>query len=115
MYSIIDPEKTYDNANICLSQGILYRTQKNQDVPTIFKIFPNPAYDQVTISYHIGEEQKANLIIQNCLGQSLQLHELSGDQSELNLNIQMLMSGIYTVKIVLDKQVLQQEKLVILR
>ncbi|TAH42655.1 MAG: T9SS type A sorting domain-containing protein [Bacteroidetes bacterium] len=93
----------------------MYRQQKNEFVTSTFRIFPNPAYDQVNVNYMIGEEQKAYLLIQNSLGQSLQQNLLLGSKNDLNLNIQMLANGIYTVQMVLENEIIQQEKLVILR
>ena len=115
MYSNIDPEKTYDNSTICLTQGIMYRQQKKQISTSTFRVFPNPAYDQVNINYQIGDDQQADLLIRNSLGQILQKHVLFGNKKDLNLNIQMLANGIYTVQMVLQKEIIQQEKLVILR
>ena len=93
----------------------MYRQQKKQISTSTFRVFPNPAYDQVNINYQIGDDQQADLLIRNSLGQILQKHVLFGNKKDLNLNIQMLANGIYTVQMVLQKEIIQQEKLVILR
>ncbi|TAH44395.1 MAG: T9SS type A sorting domain-containing protein [Bacteroidetes bacterium] len=115
MYSIIDPEKTYDNANICLSQGILYRTQNNQISNSGFLIFPNPAYDNLHINFEIEDDQRATLLIQNGIGQVVQEEILMGSVKERIFNIQNLSNGVYTVKMRLNNEIIHQEKLVILR
>ena len=115
MYAMIDPEKTYDDEMICLSQGIFYRQQKPEVTLSSFRMFPNPAFDQITVNYQIAEDQRAYLLIRNSLGQALQEFTLDGKKREINFNIQALMNGIYTVQLILEGQVSHQGKLVILR
>ena len=115
MYAMIDPDKTYDDEMICLSQGILYRQQKPEIAQASFRMFPNPAFAQITVNYQIAEDQRAYLLIRNSLGQALQEFTLDGKKREINFNIQALMNGIYTVQLILEGQVSHQGKLVILR
>ena len=116
MYSMIDPEKTYNDELICLNQGILYRQQKPKQILSTFQLFPNPATESISLRYEIAEEQKAHLLIRNSIGQTVYFTNVSPKERELEINIHDLVNGIYTVQLYsVDDMVLHQEKLVIIK
>ncbi len=63
MYSMIDPEKTYNDELICLNQGILYRKGKPKTFLPAFRLFPNPENETFSVRYDLVENQKAQLVL----------------------------------------------------
>jgi hypothetical protein len=115
MYAMIDPEKTYNDELICLSQGIFYRQQKPKDSIGGFKIFPNPAQETITVRFELNEENETNLLIRNHLGQEILIRTLPSKERECTINIQSLINGVYWIELKSNNLLLYQDKLVILK
>ncbi len=115
LYSMVDPDKTYDDEIICLNQGILYRHGKEDEVITSFSLFPNPANESILLLYTLEVEQKAHLIIRNSVGQGVYFTDVSSKQRKLEINIRNLANGVYTVQFLSKNSLLYQEKMVIIR
>lgn len=98
-----------DNIN---REGIGYAeagvTSVSQNIidKTTFIVFPNPASQNITISFNLEHKTNVKLSIFNLLGQEqlilLNKERLPGEQ-EVSFNVSELNKGIYIVKLISDK------------
>lgn len=66
------------------------------------KIFPNPAFDFITIQ---SNEAIRQMIVMNGDGNTVMQKYLDGESTEYKFNLQTLSSGIYFLQIVTEKKV----------
>jgi hypothetical protein len=59
------------------------------------KLYPNPAKENITIDFKITLTQEAELFIYNALGQKLRSYSLQKHQSEINIGLSGIKSGVY--------------------
>ena len=59
------------------------------------KLYPNPAKENITIDFKITLTQEAELFIYNALGQKLRSYSLQKHQSEINIGLFGIKSGVY--------------------
>ncbi len=76
------------------------------------QLMPNPTKDMVTVVYNLQPNEEASLSLYNLTGQSVLQKELTGN-GKIDLNLQQLLSGIYTYKAVGNMGSLYSGKLVI--
>lgn len=80
----------------------------------LFLIAPNPFYNNCTISYSIKNKyQKAEIVIYNSLGNSVQIIPLLKNDNNVSLNRSDFKSGIYTCVLMVDGSFLAYEKVVV--
>ncbi len=72
-------------------------TKENDAVPTRAEmmIYPNPAFDMITISFSEIAEQ---IFIYNLIGKKVKTHEIQG--KEEHINISDLNTGIYIAQLI---------------
>lgn len=98
---------SFKTANNCV-RYIKYIFQSQVSVPTIHKsaetiqIYPNPAEDEITLSYLLNSPTKVEIDIKSTLGELMYRNELAtqnrGKQIQ-KLDIQQLKAGIYFITI----------------
>ena len=112
MYELIDPAIIYDDEATCLVQGI-YRNieQESRSVINSFSLHPNPASDNVTISYLVDGERKYKLKITDLKGQKVKILDLPEHQNTFNFDIADLNDGFYIILVTEGKQVIGTGKL----
>jgi hypothetical protein len=59
------------------------------------KLYPNPAKENITIDFKNALTQEAELFIYNALGQKLRSYSLQKHQSEINIGLFGIKSGVY--------------------
>jgi len=78
-------------------------------------VFPNPATNNVTISYNFGTDsyKEKSLIIYDELGRKIQSYNPQSVNDSWYLNTASLAAGLYIVRMEADGQTLQLQRVVI--
>jgi len=79
---------------ICNQVGVV----KNKSIINEFNLFPNPAKDEVTITFKGNSSSNTEVEIFNIQGKRVANQKINTDSNKIN--IQSLCSGIYVVKII---------------
>jgi hypothetical protein len=113
--AMINDSIEYDDAGVCLSQGIL-RTAGNKNIqqPCLI-LLPNPARDEVEILLINYHEAKFNLRIIDLEGKNIINSELKNGSSLNQISTEMLAPGVYIVEAIQQGEVICRTKLVIVR
>jgi hypothetical protein len=80
-----------------------------------FSIYPNPAYDQVTLTYFIEPTDEAVIEIYNLLGDKVAIQTLDADATEQTFSVALLNSGVYLYKYSINGKIIKSDKLVIVK
>lgn len=115
MYAMINPGKTYDDENKCLSQGMLYRRSNTSNNNAAFVLYPNPASEKVNFQYKVPVGAPVHLEIRNNVGQLLLISKLDLMKNEEELYLGAFENGVYNVLLISEKEIVSQVKLVIIR
>jgi hypothetical protein len=91
-------------------------TTKQQQTTAYFgKAYPNPANNAINLNYKIEEGQKATLAIYNLVGQLIEKHELNSELTSIAVNTSNFIQGIYIFKIMLNSEIISNDKVVIIK
>jgi len=79
-----------------------------------FKIYPNPAKNEITITYTLkGGVQQANIILYDEFGNNITAWNLPLSETQITENISSLSAGFYLYCITVDNKPMQRGKLII--
>ncbi len=113
--AMINDTIEYDDAAVCLSQGILRTANfKNTQQPCLI-VLPNPARDEVEVLLINYREAEFNLNIIDLEGKNMFNSVLKNGTSNNQINTEMLAPGVYIVKAIQQGEVICRTKLVIVR
>ena len=116
MYQDIDDEMEYDDASVCLAQGIFRTTQSVlQEVVKKMTLVPNPAIDKVEIQFNPGKNVVYDVEIFDNTGRYIKKITLPSDQPSYLLNISELYSGLNVVKLKANNSVIDRTKHLIIK
>ena len=124
------PSKTYNDLNICNYNGVykngsglfdeeeriidsLKNVNNIAETGNKIKVYPNPAHDQITVSYKIGEQDNAELVLEDMWGRVLQRINLPSSAKVVNTRLNNLPSGVYVYKYNINNHTSETGKLVI--
>ena len=96
LYYIIDPELDYDDENICLQNGFLFKTSRNLTAHS--KLYPNPSNSIVNLVYNT--EDYSTLQIFDCYGRVVVSYPLSPNDFTFSFNIDHFENGLYNYNII---------------
>ncbi len=83
---------------------------------SVFKLFPNPASDELTIQYGLGQNaQDAYVELLDEVGNRVTTWRLSSSQTEVKENISNFATGFYLYDVVINGKIIQRGKLIITR
>jgi hypothetical protein len=106
-----DRRKTvYENENKFL-KNIGKKNIERKDY--LFKLYPNPASTQLTITYSLNHTEKGKLIIYDILGREQIQIDLQNNVNKVSVNIQSLPQGIYMYKFFVNNNQTEAGKLLI--
>ena len=81
-----------------------------------FKVYPNPANNQVNITLNLSQQSKGKLSIINVLGQELFTKEITQKNNQLtDISLNAFEAGLYFVTFVDDNNVISTKKLQIVK
>ena len=114
LYAQIDPQQSFDDALLCLQQGILLREGKD-DIHSAFKVYPNPTNNLLNIEYTIDTESKASISIYNTVGNFVLEKELDTKANKHQLSFKKFNNGIYYYKITVNGKQYDEGKIVVIK
>jgi hypothetical protein len=116
LYALIDRHIQYNDEDICLQQGVLFRHGSPAIIEgTNYHFYPNPATSSVTFTYHLDENLKAILKLTNNMGELVMVLTLYSGRSEVTFDVSDLANGIYTANVSNESGVLYKSKLAIIK
>lgn len=113
--SIIHCLPYYPNYRLGVAVGSACDTiAPNGNNEQVLKVFPNPAYNVVTIDYGFTDWSKGQPVLEICniLGQKVYIQSLPTYSGFQNIDVSMLSPGIYLVYVRQAKSILAADKLV---
>jgi hypothetical protein len=87
----------------------------NAVTPSIGKIYPNPAKDEAYLDYQLKDGQQGVIYIYSITGQLLFEKALANDNNRLVISTSNFNNGLYFYRIIVDKAVVANEKLMIIK
>jgi hypothetical protein len=94
IYGLIDDDQEYDDAALCLQQGLITKN-KPADAPPTCLLLPNPAKDQATLVLDAPLSEPATLLLTNALGAVALSVRVPAEQLRTELKLAGLAPGIY--------------------
>ena len=80
-----------------------------------FNLYPDPTNDEAYLDYQLTEGQNGKVMLFNITGQLLAEFALSNESNKLTINTSKYKSGIYFYKVIVNNNVIENEKLIILK
>jgi hypothetical protein len=80
-----------------------------------FKLYPNPNNGSMILDYSIGKNENAKMIIYDISGKKLATYTLNAEQTTLSINEPILCNGIYYCTIMINDDIVETKKIVILK
>ncbi|MDD2994635.1 MAG: cellulase family glycosylhydrolase [Paludibacter sp.] len=113
----------FDNIQLCNQDTAqVFETSTFTDVETIqakklkFNIFPNPVYNQATISYSIADSEPVNISLLNLSGQTMETivdaHQTAGDYHIRWTKANSIRQGIYICRLAVSDKISQCKMIV---
>ena len=116
LYALIDIDRTYNDEDLCLQQGVLFRrAAPTKPVDLSYRFYPNRANANVKFVYHLEENSKALLKLTNNLGETVMTMTLYSGRNEATVDITQMANGIYTAIVTNDNVLLYKTKLAIVK
>ncbi|MBK8499186.1 MAG: right-handed parallel beta-helix repeat-containing protein [Flavobacteriales bacterium] len=94
LYSLIDDAQEYDDALLCLQQGLITKHLRDV-VPNHCTVVPNPACDYATLVLLAPLAEPGLLVLSNALGAEVMRVRVSAEQQRLTFGIEGLATGLY--------------------
>jgi hypothetical protein len=105
IYSIINPQASYNDKALCLEEGLLYRqgtthVEENKDLEPSIHLYPNPATDQVHLTWEGLDAGMGELWIWDNMGRLKQRQTIDLSQRKgLDIVTESLSEGIYHLQL----------------
>jgi|GEM_PF-1494753 len=83
--------------------------------PDVFRLFPNPANDLVTVQYALGENETGALEIFDLSGRLIVTKTLAAADNRAEINVTGLQAGAYMVRLLVSGEAREAARLVIIK
>jgi hypothetical protein len=82
----------------------------------LFQAKPDPAYDNVSINYQLNMFQngKTRLVVSNIMNPNVMEQQITENNGEINLDVSKWLPGVYFYSIIVGKDVIKTNKLVVI-
>ena len=82
----------------------------------VFKVYPNPSHDFITIEYRTGDKyNKLSIAIKDATGKTVYTKQLKVGDSEEMINLTELKSGVYSLMLYGDKSLIEVKKITVIK
>lgn len=98
-------------------RSITVRKSRKTCDTLVFDIAPNPAYgaESINVDYNVNGNPESYISVLDVLGNKKSEHKLEKDNNNMKLDVSDYSSGIYFVNLTVQGQLMQSEKLVIVK
>ena len=114
LLALINNEMLFDDRATCNCAGISIRKANKDKHTSTSSIYPNPANQTATLTFHFKEQQTGKLLISNSVGQLIASFSLNGANDRYNFSTEGFTSGIYYCRIVSNEEYSENLKLIII-
>ena len=114
LYSLIDEEQEYDDALLCLQQGLVTKRLK-EEASASCTVVPNPARDRATLVLPEPMAAPARLLLTDALGVVVMQVGVPVDQVRMSFRTDGLAAGIYHYTVLTNTGTLGSGRLAIER
>lgn len=114
LYSLIDDAHEYDDAALCLQQGLITK-RRPMAAQLLCALVPNPAKDQALLILDAALKDPSSLVMVNAMGAEVLRTLIPADQPRTEVNLAGLASGIYHYTLVGATGVIGRGKLAVER
>jgi PKD repeat protein len=85
------------------------------NTPSAISVYPNPNNGNMTISYFIPQNKKAELAIYDMSGRQVKNYFLKGENNQLSISEKDLQEGIYFYNVISNGNIIKQDKIVVIK
>ncbi len=114
MLSLVNDSLEYNDVIVCLQSGI-YRDGSATIVSPKFNIIPNPAGDFIDLILYENVVDICKIEIFDMLGKSLINKNIDCQKRSNRIEVTSLNEGIYIVKLYINNEIIESQKLIIIR
>lgn len=108
------PSGTYYNQSLGIRDSDEFSVGVEENVSTTFKMYPNPAHENVQIIYDADQfSQGLNIVLYNLTGQRIKTEIQSNANGRIQLSTQSLKNGVYLVNLTGENGFQHTSKLVV--
>jgi hypothetical protein len=117
LLSLFDlPSTVY--SNVCESHEEHKPVKNNTSNPSLesdFNLYPNPNNGGFTLSYQLQQGQSGTFTIYDMLGKEIATYTLNANAETMSIDETTLNNGVYLYNIVVNNNVVKEDKLVIIK
>ena len=95
------------------SESIFDATVPDNEIEIVLS--PNPNNGNMTLAYYIGEANQASMNIYDISGRTVASYSLDIQSGLLKINNELLTSGVYFYKVIVDNQEIKRDKIIIVK
>lgn len=79
-----------------------------------FAVYPNPNNGEMNLEYHLNETETGQIAIYNSLGQTIFNQNLNTNATKMTIQLNGIASGLYSVCVIKNSQLVMSQKVSIL-
>ena len=124
MYASINPGYVFDDLGLCLAVGVYKQStepnfihideSKLEEInDSNFLVYPNPASDQLNISYHLEDGTTGEFVLLDITGRVFLKNELDAAVTKMSFSLNTIPKGVYLFQILVNGSASQNGKLII--
>lgn len=80
-----------------------------------FTMYPNPNNGSMNLAYEVGAKDKGEVIFYDLSGRKVNSYSLNANESNLKIDENALENGVYMYSILINGQIVQSDKIVIIK
>jgi len=105
----------YFSSTFFLEFHSMIAVDNNAQVISNFNVFPNPSNGIINFEYTLQEEEHGEIQIFDIAGRLIQHYQLNNTESKFTINNLDLNAGTYMYKYSINGQIVNTEKLIIIK
>jgi hypothetical protein len=107
----------FEYSDDCLNgesnERIIKEKKTNYIKSNTVSLYPNPNNGSFTLSYQLREDGEAELIVEDVTGKLIYQTKLNTKSNSMDINLKNTRNGIYFVKVMIGKEIIAVNKVII--
>lgn len=96
-------------------KALLIISQAKDTTNTVFKLYPNPNNGKMLLDYTLNANEKGEIQIYDISGKLVSRYELENTKNQLTIDSEKLTNGVYVYHIIVNKNIVKSDKLIIIK
>ncbi len=101
------------NGNGVIDNGEVLSTEELSSTKILVKSYPNPANDNLTITYSLEGSNNFSIDLYDVLGQKINTYNLLNNKGSLNIDLSNINSGVYFYAVKSGNKTLKTERIIV--